>query len=125
MDVGQIRRSLFGDKPEAEVLIAEYDQTPVGFALFFQNYSTFLARKGIYLEDLFVKPDYRSLGVGQKLLSALAEIAVQRNCGRLEWSVLNWNERAIQFYKSLGATPMSDWTVYRLDEAAIARVAKL
>ena len=110
----QLRESLFGSKPEVEALIGLLDQKPVGFALFFHNYSTFLSRKGIYLEDLFVLPERRGRGVGKALLAELARIAVSRNCGRMEWSVLDWNEPAIQFYQSLGTVQMSDWTTCRL-----------
>jgi GNAT superfamily N-acetyltransferase len=106
--------SLFGERPYAETLIAEEDGKPVGFALFFHNYSTFLAQPGIYLEDLFVLPEHRGGGTGRALLERLAQIAVERGCGRLEWAVLNWNKDAIRFYERLGARPNSDWTVYRL-----------
>jgi GNAT superfamily N-acetyltransferase len=105
---------LFGERRYAETLIAEDDGEPVGFALFFHNYSTFLAQPGLYLEDLFVVPEHRGGGVGRKLLERLAQIAVDRGCGRLEWAVLDWNKDAIGFYERLGATPNSDWTVYRL-----------
>ena len=106
--------SLFGERPYAETLIAEDGDTPVGFALFFHNYSTFLAQPGIYLEDLFVLPEARGLGVGRALLERLAQIAVDRGCGRLEWAVLDWNTDAIRFYERLGAQPNAEWTVYRL-----------
>jgi GNAT superfamily N-acetyltransferase len=115
--------SLFGAKPDAEVLIAEWEGQPVGFALFFSSYSTFLARRGIWLEDLFVKPDYRGCGIGRALLSRLAAIAVERECGRLEWSVLDWNQPAIDFYRALGATGMDEWTTYRVNGEALARLA--
>lgn len=115
--------SLFGDRPAAEVLLAEWDGEPVGFALFFHNYSTFLARPGLYLEDLFIVPSARGLGLGKLLLQRLASIAEERGCGRMEWWVLDWNEPAIEFYRRLGAEPMSDWTVYRLDRPQIARLA--
>jgi GNAT superfamily N-acetyltransferase len=105
---------LFGPRRYAEVLIAEDDRRPVGFALFFHNYSTFLAKPGIYLEDLFVEPAYRGRGHGKALLAVLAKLTVERGCGRLEWAVLDWNEPSIGFYKSLGATAMDEWTVYRL-----------
>lgn len=110
----KIRETLFGDKSYAEVIIAEYENEPVGQALFFHNYSTFLAQPGIYLEDLFVKPEFRNKGIGKELLKSLVEIAKERNCGRVEWMVLNWNKPAIDFYKSLGAVPMDKWTTYRL-----------
>jgi GNAT superfamily N-acetyltransferase len=107
--------SLFGERRYAETLIAEEeDGKPVGFALFFHNYSTFLAQPGIYLEDLFVLPEHRGGGTGRALLERLAQIAVERGCGRLEWAVLDWNKNAIRFYERLGARPNSDWTVYRL-----------
>jgi len=106
--------SLFGERRYAETLIAEDSGEPVGFALFFHNFSTFLAQPGIYLEDLFVVPARRGQGIGQALLKALARTAVERGCGRLEWAVLDWNRDAIRFYERLGAKPNSDWTVYRL-----------
>jgi GNAT superfamily N-acetyltransferase len=109
-----LRTTLFGQPRVAEVLIGEADGKPAGFALFFHNFSTFLGRPGIYLEDLFVKPEFRGRGYGRALLAHLAEIARERNCGRLEWAVLNWNTPAIDFYKSLGAKPQDQWTVYRL-----------
>jgi GNAT superfamily N-acetyltransferase len=110
----QLRSTLFGPARLAEVLIASEDGAPAGFALFFHNYSTFLGQPGIYLEDLFVKPEFRGRGYGKALLVRLAQIARDRNCGRVEWAVLNWNEPAIAFYKSLGARPMDEWTVFRL-----------
>ena len=110
----KIAKALFGKRRYAETLIAEVKGEPAGFALFFHNFSTFLAQPGIYLEDLFVKPEQRSHGVGRALLERLAQIAVERDCGRLEWAVLDWNEDAIKFYESLGAKPNSEWTVYRL-----------
>ncbi|MDP9360809.1 MAG: GNAT family N-acetyltransferase [Acidobacteriota bacterium] len=115
-----LRSTLFGSAPIAEVLIAEEDSIPAGFALFFHNYSTFLAQPGIYLEDLFVKPEFRGRGYGQALLARLAQIARDRNCGRIEWAVLNWNEPSIAFYKSLGAKPMEEWTVFRLTGEALS-----
>jgi GNAT superfamily N-acetyltransferase len=116
--------TLFGPVPAAEALIAELDGVPAGFALFFQNYSTFLARPGIYLEDLFVKPALRRRGVGRALFGRVARLAVERRCGRFEWSVLDWNEPAIAFYRSQGAVPMSDWTVFRLSGEALARAGR-
>jgi GNAT superfamily N-acetyltransferase len=113
-NAGQVRASLFGLRPAAEVLIAELAGAPVGFALFFQSYSTFLAKPGLYLEDLFVRPAARGRGVGRALMSACARIAVQRSYGRFEWSVLDWNEPALRFYAALGARPMQEWTVQRL-----------
>jgi GNAT superfamily N-acetyltransferase len=118
-----LRESLFGDRPAAEVLIAEADEGAVGFALYFHNYSTFLAQRGIYLEDLFVRPAHRGRGIGHALLVHLAGIAVDRECGRLEWAVLDWNESAIGFYQRLGAHPMPDWTVFRLTGDALHRLA--
>ncbi len=122
-DEAGVRASLFGSPPAAEVVIARAGAEPVGFALWFHNYSTFLGRRGLYLEDLFVVPDWRGRGVGRALLAHLAQVAVARNCGRMEWSVLNWNEPAIRFYRGLGAKPMDEWTVYRLSGDAIARLA--
>ena len=120
---GRLTETLFGARPQAEVLIASADGTPAGFALFFHNYSTFLARQGIYLEDLFVKPAFRGRGIGKQLLVHLAALAVSRGCGRLEWSVLDWNEDAIRFYESLGAKAMDEWTVYRVTGYALTRLA--
>lgn len=116
--------TLFGDRPAAEVLLAEAGGQPVGLALFFQNYSTFLARPGIYLEDLFVEPAFRGRGIGKALLQAVARLAVQRGCGRFEWSVLDWNVPAIRFYEALGARPMSDWTVMRVTGDALRRLGQ-
>jgi GNAT superfamily N-acetyltransferase len=115
--------TLFSDRPYAEVVLAELDGKPVGFALFFHNYSTFLGRPGLYLEDLFVTPPARGKGVGKALLSCLARLARERRCGRLEWWVLDWNEPAIRFYKSLGATPMDEWTVFRVTGDALDKLA--
>ena len=115
--------SLFGEHRYAETLIAESGGDPVGFALFFHNYSTFLGQPGIYLEDLFVVPEQRGSGIGRALLERLARIAVERGCGRLEWAVLDWNEDAIGFYKRLGATPNAEWTVYRLTGEALRSLA--
>ncbi len=122
-DEPSLRTTLFGERPAAEVLIAERAGDPVGFALFFQTYSTFLARPGLWLEDLFVRPAARGKGVGGALMSALARIAVQRNYGRFEWNVLDWNEPAIKFYASLGARPMSDWTGQRVTGSALHALA--
>ncbi len=118
-----LRRSLFGERPFAEALIAELGDEPAGFALFFHNFSTFLGRPGIYLEDLYVRPEHRRSGVGRALLFRLARLAKERNCGRLEWSVLDWNEPAISFYRNIGATPVSGWTVYRVTGAALSALA--
>ncbi|MBR3942287.1 MAG: GNAT family N-acetyltransferase, partial [Clostridia bacterium] len=112
------------EKQKAEVLLISDNGKDVGFALFFHNFSTFLGRAGIYLEDLFVLPEYRGKGYGKALLSALAEIATERQCGRLEWSCLDWNEPSIAFYKSLGAEPMEEWTVYRVAGDALVKLAK-
>lgn len=119
----QIRDALFGPRPYAEVLIARTNAEVAGFALFFHNLSTFLAKPGIYLEDLYVRPKFRGAGCGGALLRKLAAIAVERGCGRLEWSVLNWNQRAIDFYKSLGAEPLDEWTMYRVTGQALTRLA--
>ena len=118
-----IRESLFGERPAAEVLVAEVGSEAAGFALFFHNYSTFLGRRGLYLEDLFVFPAYRGQGVGLALMRRLARLAIERQCGRFEWWVLDWNESAIDFYQRLGARAMSDWTVYRLTGEPLARLA--
>ena len=112
------------DKEKAEVLIAREGETPVGFALYFHNFSTFLGRAGIYLEDLFVLKEYRGRGYGKALLRRLAQIAVERGCGRLEWCSLDWNQPSIDFYRSLGAVPMSDWTIYRLTGDTLNNMAK-
>ena len=112
------------DKEKAEVLIAREGETPVGFALYFHNFSTFLGRAGIYLEDLFVLEEYRGRGYGKALLRRLAQIALERGCGRLEWCCLDWNQPSIDFYRSLGAVPMSDWTIYRLTGETLNNMAK-
>ena len=118
-----LRQNLFGERPYAEVLIAEVDGEAAGFALFFHNFSTFVGRPGIYLEDLFVKPEHRAKGFGKALLKRLAEIAVERGCGRMEWAVLDWNEPAIGFYRKLGARPNDDWTVFRLAGESLRNLA--
>jgi GNAT superfamily N-acetyltransferase len=118
-----LRDALFGPRPAAEVLIAYADDQPAGFALFFHNFSTFLGRRGLYLEDLFVTPEFRRLGIGRRLLAELAHLAIERGCGRFEWSVLNWNEPAIDFYRSLGAAPLADWTIFRMSGDALTRLA--
>jgi GNAT superfamily N-acetyltransferase len=119
-----LRATLFGQPRVAEVLIGEADDKPAGFALFFHNFSTFLGRPGIYLEDLFVKPEFRGRGYGRELLSRLAEIARERNCGRLEWAVLDWNTPAIEFYKKLGAVMMDQWRVFRVTGSALEQLAR-
>jgi len=119
----RLREHLFGARRFAEVLIGEWNGAPEGFALYFHNYSTFLARPGIYLEDLYVRPAARGHGLGRLLLQGLARLAVERGCGRLEWAVLDWNEPAIGFYRALGATPMSEWTVFRLTGKELAALA--
>jgi GNAT superfamily N-acetyltransferase len=125
----ELRDTLFGARPAAEVLLAwpeaAVDAGPVGFALFFSNYSTFLAKAGIYLEDLFVIPALRGQGLGAALFQRVAQIAVERHAGRMEWAVLNWNEPALQFYRKQGATPMSEWTVQRLTGEALRNAANL
>lgn len=123
LDRETLRRHLFGARPYAEVLIVEEGHEAAGFALFFHNFSTFLGRPGIYLEDLFVLPGQRGRGYGKALLSRLAELAVERECGRVEWAVLDWNKPAIGFYESLGARPNSEWTVYRLSGSALQALA--
>jgi GNAT superfamily N-acetyltransferase len=122
-DEAQLRATLFGARPAAEVLIAELAGEPVGFALFFTSYSTFLGKPGLYLEDLFVRPTARSRGVGGALMATLAKLAVERNYGRFEWAVLDWNEPALKFYRSLGALPQAEWTVQRLTGAPLAALA--
>jgi len=121
----QLRHTLFGEHPGAEVLLAHWNGEPVGFALFFPNYSTFLAQPGIYLEDLFVRPHARGKGAGLALFTELARIAVARGCGRVEWAVLDWNEPSIRFYKKLGAVPMDEWTTFRLTSEPLARLAAM
>lgn len=120
----QLHEGLFGPNPGAEVVIARVDDEVAGFALFFHNFSTFLGQRGLYLEDLFVRPRFRGAGCGAALLRHLAKIALERKCGRFEWSVLDWNQRAIDFYKSLGAVPMDEWTIYRVTGAALERLAR-
>jgi GNAT superfamily N-acetyltransferase len=119
-----LRATLFGREKAAEVLLALDADTPVGFAVYFQNYSTFLGRPGIYLEDLFVLPQWRRRGHGRRLLAEVARVAIERDCGRLEWAVLDWNEPAIDFYRSLGAKAMDEWTVYRMTGDAIRKLAE-
>ena len=120
----QLRESLFGLHPAAEVLLGEEGGEPVCFALFFHNFSTWIGRRGLYLEDLFVRPEVRGKGYGRALLVRLAQIARERECGRMEWAVLDWNEPAIQFYRKLGARPNEDWTIFRLVRDGIAQLAQ-
>ena len=122
-DLETVKNELFDPASPARCLLAFSGDTPVGFALFFFNFSTLLGRPGIYLEDLFIVPEARSRGVGRRLLQTLAKIALERNCGRLEWAVLDWNDRAIQFYEALGAKPQDAWTVYRLEGSALIDLA--
>ena len=119
----QIRDTLFGPRPAAEVLLASFDGASVGFAVFFTTYSTFVAKPGLYLEDLFVKPHARGKGIGRALLARLAQVAMERDCGRLEWAVLNWNEPSIRFYEKLGAVPLREWTTYRLSGEPLTELA--
>ena len=118
-----LREQLFGAQPAAEVLIGEVDGEAAGFALFFHNFSTFLGKRGLYLEDLFVRPAYRGAGLGRHLMASLARIAVQRDCGRFEWSVLDWNAPAIGFYRTLGAVGLDEWTVQRLEGDGLRALA--
>jgi len=120
----QLQEHLFGPQPKAETLIAEADGTPVGFALFFHNFSTFVGRPGIYLEDLFVRPVARGQGIGKALLVRLAQLSVERGCGRFEWAVLDWNEPALRFYQSLGAVTKKEWLIHRVSGEALQRLAQ-
>ena len=120
-----IRASLFGKTRHAEALVARYGDEPAGFAIFFHNFSTFLARPGMYLEDLYVVPTLRGKGIGRKLLSRVAQIAKERKCGRLEWAVLDWNAPSIAFYKKLGAVPLEDWTVFRMTGRSLDDLASM
>jgi len=122
-DETTLATQLFGDHPAAEVVIAEVDGQPAGFALFFHNFSTFVGKRGLYLEDLFVRPEYRGLGLGRRLMIHLAKLAVERDCGRFEWSVLDWNTPAIDFYRELGASPLDEWTVQRVTGDALKALA--
>jgi GNAT superfamily N-acetyltransferase len=121
--VDDIRKTLFGERPFAETLIGENDGLPISFALFFYNFSTFLGKPGIYLEDLYVQPEQRGKGFGSEMLAHIATLAKERNCGRFEWSVLNWNTPAIRTYEKLGAAPMKEWILYRLSGEALDRLA--
>ena len=125
MDEAVLERHLFGPRPMAEVLIGEIDGVPRGFALFFHNFSTFEGHPGMWLEDLFVAPGFRRSGLGRMLLGEVARIAVNRGCARMEWSVLDWNMTAIQFYRSLGARPLTDWTTMRLDADSLAQLGAI
>ncbi len=118
-----LKEHLFGDRPIVEALLADVDQTSVGFALFFTNYSTFLTQPGLYLEDLFVLPDYRGRGIGKALITAVGKLAVERNCGRFEWTVLDWNEPAIGFYERMGATVLPDWRICRVTGESMHNLA--
>jgi GNAT superfamily N-acetyltransferase len=120
----QLHRALFGARPSAEVLLARVGDATVGFAVFFHNFSTFLGQPGIYLEDLFVQPEWRGHGIGQKLFGRVAELAVDRRCGRMEWAVLDWNAPAIEFYRKRGAEPLDGWTLYRLTGPSLDRAAR-
>jgi GNAT superfamily N-acetyltransferase len=120
LDEPELGQHLFGPRPAAEILLAEQDGESVGFALYFPNFSTFLGKPGIYLEDIFVKPDSRGQGHGKALLTAIAKLAVERGCGRVEWSVLDWNEPSIRFYRGLGAVALDEWTIFRLTGPALA-----
>jgi GNAT superfamily N-acetyltransferase len=122
-DEAGLAAQLFGERPAAEVVIAQVDGAPAGFALFFHNFSTWLGKRGLYLEDLFVRPQHRGRGVGQALMAYLARLALDRDCGRFEWSVLDWNTPAIDFYRRLGAVPMDEWTVQRLSGPALQALA--
>lgn len=124
LDPDVLREHLFGDRPMAEVLIAEDAGEAVGFALFFHNFSTWTGKPGLYLEDLFIRPTHRGKGLGRATLRRLAELAVERGCGRVEWAVLDWNTPSIDFYKALGARPMNDWTTFRLAGDALADLAR-
>jgi GNAT superfamily N-acetyltransferase len=125
LDPEEMRRHLFGPRPYAQVILAETgDGASAGFALFFHNFSTWEGKPGIYLEDLFVRPEFRGQGYGKALLAELARLAVERGCARLEWAVLDWNEPSIQFYRALGAVPMDEWTTYRLGGEALTTLAR-
>jgi GNAT superfamily N-acetyltransferase len=118
-----LKEALFGKRPYAEALIGYYEDAPVSFALFFHNFSTFTGRPGLYLEDLYVRPEMRGRGFGRAMLRRLAQVARERRCARMDWAVLDWNEPAIKFYQSLGAHPLDDWTVFRLTDEALDKLA--
>ena len=120
-----LRESLFGQKPSAEVIFGYLEKEPVAYAVYFYNFSTFIGKKGLYLEDLFVLPALRGKGIGKKMLLYLIQKAADEKCGRMEWAVLDWNESAINFYKSLGAKPMEEWTVFRMDEETLNKSASV
>ena len=120
----QLRRWLFGEQPPAEVILGEFQGEPVGFALFFHTFSTFMGRPGLYLEDLFIDPDFRGRGFGKAMMAHLARLAVERGCGRFEWSVLDWNAPSIAFYRRLGAEPMDEWSVYRIAGKALEKLGR-
>ena len=124
-DEATLSEELFGPRRVAEVVLAEQGSDPVAFAVYFHNFSTFVGRAGLYLEDLYVRPAARGRGIGGALIRFVAKIAVERNCGRFEWSVLDWNTRAIQFYRALGAIPMSDWTVQRVTGSALEQLGSM
>ena len=119
-----LHRALFGTRPYVEALVVTVENETIGFALFFHNFSTFLGKPGMYLEDLYVRPAFRGQGLGKALLTRVAQIAVERDCGRMEWSVLDWNEPSIRFYESLGAKPLTDWTVYRVTGDALTSLGR-
>jgi len=119
-----LKKSLFGERPMAEVIIADYLSKPVGFSLFFHNFSTFLGRPGLYIEDLYIKPEHRGMGIGKTILKYLAKLAVERDCGRLEWWVLNWNINALNFYNELGAQAMDQWTVFRITGETLSNLSE-
>ncbi len=120
-----LRSALFGERPVIEAFYAEHEGNPAGYAIFFHNYSTFVGRPGIYLEDLYVRPELRGKGIGKALLVRLAQLAKERNCGRMEWCVLDWNTPSIEFYKNLGAKMLDDWNICRFTKDAIANVAAM
>jgi GNAT superfamily N-acetyltransferase len=119
-----LKKTIFDDK-KAEVILCEHQNKPVGFALFFHNYSTFLGKPGIYLEDLYVRPHMRGKGIGKKMLSFLAKLTIERDCGRLEWWCLDWNKSSIEYYLKIGAKPMNDWTVYRIDGEGLYNLSQI